>query len=358
MPVEAIRERTPTAKREHFETHRTLRGAYCARVASVVLRVVDDTTEISIADVHSADAGTVSIRVQRSALNYKDYLVSLPHSRVRRRDHLILGVEACGVVTSSSDPSITEGSFVVAYGGDIGVGRDGGFSDHLVVPAQYVTVLDENIFTPETTMALGLAGYTAMASVLALEEHGLVPGAGPVVVTGASGGVGSLSVAILAQRGHRPVAVTGSPHHATWLRELGATDVIDRSAIGDREGRVLGSPRWAGAVDCVGGDTLSQILRTLDYGAAVAASGLVGGSEISTTVYPFITRAVQLIGIDAVETPASIRQSVWRELGRVDLRRLDLVETTIGLSAVPEAIAVIGRGDTRGRWLVDVGVVD
>jgi acrylyl-CoA reductase (NADPH) len=300
----------------------------------------------------AAPAGDdVIIDVAFSALNYKDWLVAQPQSRARRVETLVLGVEASGTVAASADPRFPVGTTVAAFGGPIGVAGDGGLATQLGAPAAYVTAVPGPL-DARAAATLGLAGYTAMASALAIEGHGCPPGAGPVLVTGATGGVGSLAVAVLAQRGHHVVASSGSPAHTAWLTRLGARDVIGRDEVTDRPDRTLGTERWAGAIDCVGGATLPAILRSLRYGAAVAASGLVAGAELTTTVYPFITRAVSLIGIDAVEAPTAERDLVWAELAR--LRDVDgLVETEVGLNEVPDALARLGRGATRGRVLVD-----
>ena len=200
----------------------------------------------------------------------------------------------------------------------------------------------------------GTAGWTAMASVRALQRHGLRPSNGEVLVTGATGGVGSFAIALLAHAGYRVVASTGSAGDHDWLYQLGAQEIIGRDEISDKPDRVLATERWAGAVDCVGGDTLHQILRSLRYGAAVAASGLVAGADLSTTVYPFITRAVSLVGIDAVLAPHAQRVEVW-ELVRDVCRTLDLeqfVDQTVPLEGVPTALAQLASGTVRGRVLV------
>jgi putative YhdH/YhfP family quinone oxidoreductase len=204
-------------------------------------------------------------------------------------------------------------------------------------------------------MIIGTAGFTAMASVLALEDRGLSPGA-QVLVTGATGGVGSQAVTYLAQKGYQPTASTGSPQSADWLRERGAARVIARDEISDRLDRVLGTERWDGAIDCVGGSTLQQILRSLRYGASVAASGLVASAELDTTVYPFITRAVTLIGIDAVEAPAATRVRVWQALGEIasTVEFSSFVDRVISLYELPQALDDVRDGATRGRILVDV----
>ena len=308
----------------------------------------------TVTETNTDGAGEVLIEVEWSALNYKDWMVAQPKSRVRRGSRLVVGVEAAGRVVESTDDRIAVGDEVMAYGGPIGVSQNGGFAEQLRAPARYVTVLPSSfVFHCRQAMIYGLAGYTAMASVLALEAHGVVPGDGDVLVTGATGGVGSLAVSLLSRRGHRVVASTGSAQHTEWLQQLGAHSVIGRDEIADRADRVLASERWTAAVDCVGGTTLAHILRSLRYGGAVAASGLVASAELATTVYPFITRNVALLGVDAVETSSTLRDTVWRAIADTAADGDEtLVEREIGLEGVSEALDAVGRGATRGRWLV------
>jgi len=293
----------------------------------------------------------ILVRVEYSGVNFKDALVAAARSRVRRAPRLVGGVDAAGVVTSSLDPSFAPGTRVAVHGGTMGVARDGGFAESVYAPAAYLSVLPDPISTRDA-MIIGTAGISAMASVLALESHGLDDG--EVLVTGATGGVGSMAVSFLAARAHSPVASTGSPHESDWLLARGAVRVIGRDDIADKADRVLASERWAGAVDCIGGETLHQILRSLRYGAAVAASGLVAGTELHTTIYPFITRSVSLLGIDVVEMRAAMRARVWQALGeaaaRVDFDTL--VDREIGLDDLGVALDDIRHGRSRGRILV------
>ena len=294
----------------------------------------------------------VLVAVEFSSVNFKDALVAVPESRVRRVGVLVGGVDAAGVVEEANPDSPAVGTRVAVHGGDLGVGRDGGFAPYCYAPRRYLSELPDALSTYDA-MVIGTAGYTAMASVLALEDHGLAPGA-EVLVTGASGGVGSQAVTFLALRGYRPVASTGSSDHVAWLLERGATRVIGRDELSDRPARVLASERWDGAIDCVGGDTLAQILRSLRYGGTVAASGLVAGAELATTVYPFITRAVALVGVDAVEASPSARERVWTALGEIAPRIAftDLVDRTVTIDQLPQALDDIRRGATRGRIVV------
>lgn len=291
------------------------------------------------------------VAVHYSGINFKDTMVAASPSRVRRGDQRVGGVDAAGVILQSS--RLAPGTPVVVHGGVMGTARDGGFATLLSAPHRYVTPLPAGL-TPRTAMIAGTAGFTALQSILALEHAGLAP-QGDVLVTGATGGVGSLAVALLALRGYRPVASTGSDSEHAWLRALGAADVIGRD-VADQPDRVLASERWDGAVDCVGGPTLHHILRSLRYGAAVAASGLVASADLATTVYPFITRHVSLLGIDSVEASVAERERVWQTLGSManDVAWDDLVYQEIGLDDLTEALEVVRRGGTRGRYLVRV----
>jgi putative YhdH/YhfP family quinone oxidoreductase len=308
--------------------------------------------EVRDVDLAPVDADDVLVAVEYSSVNFKDAMVASAPSRVRRVASLVGGVDAAGVVEASSIDGFKVGELVAVHGGNLGVARDGGFATHVYAPARYLSALPAPL-SARDAMVLGTAGFTAMASVLALEDRGLVAGA-RVVVSGATGGVGSQSVHFLAVRGYQPVASTGSADHAEWLRELGAVEVIGRDELSDLPGRVLGTERWDGAIDSVGGAALASILRSLRYGAAVAASGLVASAELDTTLYPFITRGVALLGIDAVEANPSTRARVWRAVAeiapRVDFARL--VDRVVTLEQLPEALEDIRRGATRGRILV------
>ena len=313
----------------------------------------DDVLTTAVVEVtpRAKDPGDILVRVDYSGVNYKDAMVVDPRLRVRRSPELVGGVDAAGEIVESSDPSLAVGARVAVHGGDLGVARDGGFAEYVYAPARYVSLLPEEISTRDA-MIVGTAGLSAMRSILALEDHGL--GDGEVLVTGATGGVGSMAVSLLAARGYRVVASTGSAESIGWLEGLGASRVIGREEIADKPDRVLASERWAGAVDCVGGDTLAQILRSLRYGAAVAASGLVAGADLVTTVYPFITRAVALVGVDVVEMDARSRARTWEAVAAL-AARLDLsslVDREVGLEGVGDALDVIRRGATRGRIVV------
>ena len=320
---------------------------------------VDDELFCEVGDTTATphDEGDVLVRVDYSSVNFKDAMVATAPSRVRRVSSLVAGVDATGTVEASRDEHFSEGQRVAVHGGSLGVGRDGGFASHVYAPTRYLSPLPPSLSTYDAAV-IGTAGFTAMASVIALEDRGLEPGA-EVLVTGATGGVGSQAVTYLARKGYAPVASTGSPQSSNWLLERGATRVIARDEISDRAGQVLASERWAGAIDCVGGVTLQEILRSLRYGASVAASGLVASAELSTTVYPFITRAVALVGIDTVKASHVTRQRVWQALGElaplVDFTTF--VDRVIGLHGLPQALDDVRAGVIRGRILVNVNDV-
>jgi len=324
-------------------------------VRAFVISEVDDSLSMGVREVEAAakEPSDLLVAVEFSGVNFKDAMVAAPKSRVRRVPSLVGGVDAAGTVVESSEASLPPGSRVAVHGGAFGVARDGGFAEFIYSPVRYVTALPESIST-RVAMIIGTAGFTAMESLLVLEDHGLEKD-GEVLVTGATGGVGSQAVALLAAAGYRPVASTGSPGESAWLIERGAVRVIGRDDVADNPGRVLASETWAGAIDCVGGATLAQILRSLRYGAAVAASGLVASPELVTTVYPFITRSVSLLGIDSVEATSATRTRVWSRLGdvapRIDFESLK--DREVRLDDIPAALRDVGDGKTRGRILVN-----
>jgi len=299
--------------------------------------------------------GDVVVSVTWSGVNYKDAMVTVPGNRVARISPLVPGVDLAGVVVSSEAPGLAPGQAVLAHGQDLGVARHGGFAAVARLPADWVIPLPAGL-SDRQAMIIGTAGFTAALSLDELERHGLRPGHGPVLVTGAAGGVGSMAVSMLSTRDYEVVASTGRRAEAPWLRSLGAAEVVGRDDVDDAPGRVLGGERWAGAVDCVGGATLPRVLRTLRYGAAVAASGLTGGTGLETTVFPFITRQVALLGVDSVLTPRDRRLELWDRLAG-ELRPDDLddmVDEEVALTGLARPLARILRGQVRGRVLVRV----
>jgi len=297
--------------------------------------------------------GDVEIRVEWSSVNFKDGLATRIDGKVARISPIIPGIDLAGEVVASGDPAIPVGAPVVVHGYDLGVARHGGYAEYERVPGGWVVPLGDGLSTREA-MAIGTAGFTAAMSVIALEDHGLEPGDGPVLVTGASGGVGSTAVAILAQRGHEVWAATGKADEADRLRGLGAAGIIDRDEV-TAAGKPLESERWAGAVDAVGAATLPYVLRTLRHGAAVASSGNASGPKLDTTVFPFILRGVALLGMDSAVMPIERRRVLWDRLA-TDLRPDTLEDgiSEVTLDTVETALEGILAGEARGRWVVRV----
>lgn len=299
-------------------------------------------------------AGEVTIRVAYSGVNYKDGLAVLPDGKIVKSYPFVPGIDCSGVVERSDDGRFRPGDPVIVTGYELGVSHFGGFSEIVRVPADWVVPLPEGLSLREA-MILGTAGFTAALSVERLREHGVTPGSGPVAVTGATGGVGSVATALLAALGYEVAAGTGKPDAADYLRALGAAEVLTREEIAGATDRALQSERWAGAVDPVGGASLAGLISAVRYGGAVAVSGLTGGGAVPTTVYPFILRGVSLLGIDSVRCPHDVRTRVWGRLAREwrpAFGYKPLVAKEIGLEQLPAALAAIVRGEMRGRVLV------
>jgi acrylyl-CoA reductase (NADPH) len=294
--------------------------------------------------------GDVLIRVAWSSVNYKDALATIPKGQVARISPLVPGIDLAGVVSEGAG-DFSEGDAVLAHGYSLGVAHHGGFAEYARVPADWVVPLPSGLSLRDA-MAIGTAGYTAARSIVTLESAGLSADAGPVLVTGASGGVGSVAVDILSSRGYEVVASSGKDPE--FLRGLGASSVISREEAAGDSGRPLEKTRWAGAVDCVGGDTLAGVLRGLKYGAAVAASGNTGGVKLPATVLPFILRGVSLLGIDSVANPIEERRALWERLGS-DLRPRHLDAREVGLEDLDGVLSAILRGEMQGRTVVRVG---
>jgi putative YhdH/YhfP family quinone oxidoreductase len=291
------------------------------------------------------------IDVEWSSVNYKDALASTPKGRVARISPIVPGIDLAGRLAEDSG-TLPAGTAVLAHGYDIGVSRHGGYAARARVPADWLVELPVGL-SPHDAMVIGTAGFTAALSVVALQEHGVAPSDGPVLVTGATGGVGSLAVNLLSGAGYEVVASTGKSSEHDYLRSIGATSVIDRETLSAEGGRPLESTVWAGAVDCVGGTSLANVLARIQYGGVVAASGLTGGTVVPTTVMPFILRGVSLIGIDSVQTPIARRREVWARLG-TDLKPsgLDSIAHEIGLSGLDEVLNSILQGAVAGRYIV------
>jgi len=299
--------------------------------------------------------GDVLIRVAWSSLNYKDALAAAGHPGVNKVFPHVPGVDAAGVVVQSGVYEFVPGDRVIVTGFDMGSNRWGGLAEYVRVPQDWVVPLPPGL-TLRESMILGTAGFTAGLCVDALQRHGVAPDRGEVVVTGASGGVGSLAVAILARLGHHVVAVTGKTTAHDYLRRLGAREILPRQAVDDRSGKPLLSGRWAGGVDTVGGNTLGTILRATRHDGCVAACGLAAGNELAMTVYPFILRAVVLAGIDAAWCPLPLRHETWKRLaGPWKPDHLDEIAQFIELDEVPTRIGELLPGRVRGRLVVRIG---
>ncbi|MFM8598517.1 MAG: oxidoreductase [Mycobacterium sp.] len=323
---------------------------------ALLARQDGDTVTASIEPLTAADLppGDVTVRVAYSSVNYKDALALTPGGGVVRSYPIVPGIDLTGEVVESNSPDFAVGDQVLAHGYDIGTGRHGGYAEYARLPAEQVVAL--GALSAREGAAIGTAGFTAAMSVQALLRHGITPGDGPVVVTGASGGVGSISVDLLAAAGFRVVASTGKPEAAALLGELGAAEVIGRlPADPDAKPRPLAKARWAGAVDCVGGATLADVLSTLEYAGAVAASGLTGGAALHTTVMPFILRGVSLLGIDSVALPIGARRALWELLaGPLKPPHLDRLTHEVDLANVIDVIDTVRAGRYTGRAVVRV----
>ena len=295
--------------------------------------------------------GDVVVRVDWSSVNYKDALAVSPKGRVAQISPLVPGIDLAGTVVDGDG----EGSEVIVHGHDLGVAHHGGYAEYARVPSEWVVPLPDGL-SARQAMALGTAGFTAALSVQRLEENGLEAGDGPVLVLGASGGVGSTAVGILAARGFEVVASTGKAEEADWLRELGASEVVSREETSEESKKPMEAEKWAAVVDPVGGKATAYALRTTKYGGAVAASGLTGGTSLETTIFPFILRSVSLLGVDSVNAPEELRRRVWERMAD-DLRPQGLDESItreIALDDVDGFLDDVLAGKGVGRTVVKV----
>jgi NADPH2:quinone reductase len=306
------------------------------------------------ASLDELSPGGVVIDASHSSVNYKDALAATGAGRIIRRLPLIAGIDVAGTVASSTDGRFHQGQPVLVTGYDLGVAHDGGYAGVARVPAEWVVAIPAGL-DPFDAMAIGTAGFTAALSIVELERNGLAPGQGPVMVTGATGGVGSLAVQMLAARGYQVTALTGKDGEHEFLKTLGASDVMSRHGL-QMGTKPLEKTLWAGAVDVVGGDTLAWLTRTMMYNGPIASSGLTGGTDLKTTVLPFILRGVKLLGIDSAMCPMTTRLEVWRRLATdLEPAHLRATATTIGLDELPAAFATLLAGAARGRYVVDIG---
>ena len=318
-------------------------------------RIADEKAPGRLVDatIDELSAGDVVIDVAYSSVNYKDALAGTATGKILRKFPLVGGIDLAGTVRSSTDGRFREGQPVVVTGYDLGVAHDGGYAAVARVPADWVVPLPANLDLFES-MAIGTAGFTAGLSIVELEHNGLKPGSGPVIVTGATGGVGSLAVSCLSRLGYKVTALTGKDGEHAFLRSLGAVEVVSRAGL-QMGTRPLEKATWAGAVDAVGGDVLAWLTKTMNYGGAIANSGLTAGTDLHTTVLPFILRGVKLLGIDSVMCSMARRLEVWRRLA-TDMKppQLRKIATEIRLEDLPTAFDTLLKGRARGRFVVKV----
>jgi acrylyl-CoA reductase (NADPH) len=318
-------------------------------------RIFDSDGRITgrLVDLRTSDLtpGGVLIKAEYSSVNYKDALAATGAGKILRRFPVVGGIDVAGVVEESDDARIARGTEVLVTGYDLGVAQDGGYAGYVRVPADWVVPLPPGLSLFES-MVYGTAGFTAALAVARLERTGLTVSHGPVAVTGATGGVGSLATAVLARLGYSVTAITGKDDQHAYLRALGATNVVSRHGL-ELGTKPLEKAQWAAAVDAVGGDLLSWLVRTTQPWGGVASAGLTGGIDLRLTVMPFILRGVSLIGVDSVACPMPLRQEVWRRLA-TDMKptTLESVASVIGLDGLPAAFETLLEGGARGRFVV------
>jgi acrylyl-CoA reductase (NADPH) len=326
-----------------------------ATFKAIVIEKADGGQKVGLADFDESNLmeGDVTVRVEFSTLNYKDGLAITGKVPVVRRFPMIPGIDFAGTVESSTHPDWKAGDQVILNGWGCGETHLGAYGEKARVNGNWLVRLPAGM-SARDAMGIGTAGYTAMLAVMALERHGLTPASGPVVVTGAAGGVGSVAIAILSRRGFQVTAATGRPEEAGYLKKLGATEIIERKELAG-PAKPLAKERFAGGVDSVGSTTLANVLSMTRYGGAVAACGLAGGMDLPTSVAPFILRGVSLIGIDSVMRPMADRQVAWRRLeGELDRGKLADMTTEIGLAEAIEAAREIVEGRVRGRIVIKI----
>jgi acrylyl-CoA reductase (NADPH) len=316
--------------------------------------IAEHRAELRRLDDDFLEPNDVTIDIDFSTLNYKDGLALAGRPGVLRRSPIIPGIDLVGTVRESGDPRLSPGDRVVLNGDGIGESRNGGLAERAVVRADALVAVPQAV-SQHQAAAIGTAGFTAMLAVLALERGGVTPSSGDVLVTGAAGGVGSVAIAVLARLGYSVTASTGrGESEADYLRELGASAIVNRVDFTE-PGRALQKARWAGAVDVVGATTLANVLAQTAHGGVVASCGLAGGSDLPTTVMPFILRGVTLAGINSVEAPRTLREDAWARLATdLDAHLLDTMTATIGLQDALGAAERILAGQIRGRTVVDV----
>jgi acrylyl-CoA reductase (NADPH) len=323
--------------------------------AILVSRDADKKQSVEIVDLGEIDLmeGDVTVAVEATTVNYKDGLAITGKAPVIRRWPLVPGIDFAGTVISSSHADWRKGDKVILNGWGVGETHFGAYAGRARVKGDWLVPLPDGI-SAHDAMAVGTAGYTAMLCVMALERHGILPDRGPVVVTGAAGGVGSVAVSLLSSLGYHVIASTGRNAERPYLIDLGAAEVISRDEL-SQPTKPLAKERWAGGIDAVGSHTLANVLSMTAYGGAVAACGLAGGMDLPSSVAPFILRGVSLLGIDSVMAPKAVRLEAWRRIGTdLDLKKLAGLSTTIGFDDIIAAAHDIVEGKIRGRVVVDM----
>jgi NADPH2:quinone reductase len=317
-------------------------------------RIVEATLdELTPASATDSAAREVVIRAEYSSVNYKDALAATGTGKILRRVPLVGGIDVAGRVVTSADERFGEGDPVIVTGYDLGVAADGGYAEYVRVPSSWVVPLPDGLTLFEA-MALGTAGFTAALAIHRLEHNGLRRGEGPVAVTGATGGVGSIATAALSRLGYAVTAITGKEHERDYVRALGASEIVSRPTL-QRGTKPLERATWAAAVDAAGGELLAWLVRTTKPWGGVASTGLTGGTDLHLTVMPFILRGVSLIGVDSVACPMPLRRQVWQRLAS-DMKppQLGAIAREIALADLPGAFATLLAGQARGRFVVRV----
>ncbi|SOC11455.1 putative YhdH/YhfP family quinone oxidoreductase [Ureibacillus xyleni] len=311
------------------------------------------SVEVQKLTMEDLPEGEVLIQVQYSGVNYKDSLATIPNGNIVKNYPFVPGIDLAGVVVSSEDPRFKEGDEVIATSYEIGVSHFGGYSQFARIPAKWVVPLPDGLSLRDA-MIYGTAGFTAALSVQRLEENGVSPDKGKVLVTGATGGVGSVAVAILSHLGYEVEASTGKQSEEDYLKELGASSIVSRDEVYDGKVRALGKQKWAAAIDPVGGEPLAALLSQIHYGGSVAVSGLTAGTNVPTTVFPFILRGVNLLGIDSVYCEMERRVKVWERIADISksINLNQFVQQEVTLQQLPEVLPTLLKAQARGRILV------
>ncbi len=326
-----------------------------AQFKALVVDKVNEDTNVSVKDVEKEDlsTGDVLVKVHYSSVNYKDGLATHPKGKIVKEYPHVPGIDLAGEVVESDSPEWKEGDKVIVTSYDLGVSHSGGFSEYARVKSEWMVPLPENL-TLKEAMVFGTAGFTAALSVHRLEQAGITPENGPILVTGATGGVGSMAVSILAKKGYDVTASTGKESEHGYLKELGASSIISRDEAAPEDFKPLGKQKWAGAVDPVGGSTLAAVLSNLKYGGAVAVSGLTGGTKVPTSVFPFILRGANVLGIDSVYCPMDVRTEVWSKIASEykPSQQLEAMTNEVTINELPDVLNTILKGQVRGRTIV------